>query len=115
MAGKDFKSKMKADPKKPTEAKVDPVQVDPVQTTEVPVQATEEAPKKRSAGRPKTKTEDCKTINVAIPVSLLEKMNVAKVMYKDNLTLYVNKLIEKDIEANYERYEQFAEMQQSMM
>lgn len=103
MATKDFTKTLRKDPKQVT-----------APTTEPP-QAPEEVPVKKRAGRPKTKTEDCKTINIAVPVSLLEQMNIAKVMYKDNLTLYINKLIEKDLEANLEKYQQFAEMQQNMM
>lgn len=89
-----------------------PVSVEVKETTAPTIP---ESSVKKRAGRPKTKTEDCKTINIAVPVSLLEQMNVAKVMYKDNLTLYINKLIEKDLEANYQKYEDFAKMQQDMM
>lgn len=100
---KDFKSKLKQDPKKVTTA---------TESTEAeaPVEVIETKPKKK-VGRPKTKTEDCKAINIAVPLSVLEKMEVAKVMYRDNLTLYVNRIIEKDLEANYDKYKQFADMQ----
>lgn len=102
MATKDFTTNMRKDPKKVT-------------PKAEPIQTPEEAPVKKRAGRPKTKTEDCKTINIAVPVSVLEKMDVAKAMYNGNLTLYINKLIEKDLEANYQRYEEFAKMQQELM
>ena len=59
---------------------------------------------KKKPGRPKTKTEKTKTINIAVPVSVLEKIDIAKVCYGNNLTCYINRLIEKDIEANYEEY-----------
>ncbi len=59
---------------------------------------------KKRPGRPKTKTEETKTINIAVPVSVLEKMDIAKVCYGNNLTCYINRLIEKDIKANYEEY-----------
>ena len=60
-------------------------------------------------GRPKTKTEATRTINVAIPVSMLEKIDTAKICYGNNLTLYINKLIERDIDANYENYKNIAD------
>lgn len=59
---------------------------------------------KRKVGRPKTKTEETKTINIAVPISVLEKMDVAKVCYGNNLTGYINKLIEKDMEIHYDEY-----------
>ena len=69
----------------------------------------EEPKEKRKVGRPKTKTEDTKTINIAGPVSVLEKLDTVKVCYGNNLTQYINKLIEKDIEANYDNYKQIAD------
>ena len=60
-------------------------------------------------GRKKTKTEPTKTINIAVPVSVLEKLNTVKVCYGNNLTQYINKLIEKDIEANYDNYKHIAD------
>lgn len=70
---------------------------------------TEEPKEKRKVGRPKTKTEDTKTINIAVPVSVLEKLDTVKVCYGNNLTQYINKLIEKDIEANYDNYKHIAD------
>lgn len=61
---------------------------------------------KLKVGRPKIKTEETKTINIAVPVSVLEKLNMIKKCYGNNLTEYINILIEKDIEVNYEKYEQ---------
>lgn len=61
--------------------------------------------KKSKVGRPKIKTEKTKTINIAVPVSMLDKLNIAKICYNNNLTQYINKLIEKDIEANFNDYE----------
>lgn len=69
----------------------------------------EEPKEKRKVGRPKTKTEDTKTINIAVPVSVLEKLDTVKVCYGNNLTQYINKLIEKDIEANYDNYKHIAD------
>lgn len=61
---------------------------------------------KPKVGRPKIKTEETKTINIAVPVSILEKLNMIKKCYGNNLTEYINILIEKDIAVNYEKYEQ---------
>lgn len=91
--------------------------VTPVATDETPKATVEpkkptkaEEPKeKRKVGRPKTKTEDTKTINIAVPVSVLEKLDTVKVCYGNNLTQYINKLIEKDIEANYDNYKHIAD------
>lgn len=77
----------------------------------VPEAPKTEAKPKKKVGRPKTKTEECKTVNIAIPISLLEQVNVAKKIYNDNMTLYINKLIERDLEENSEKYKLFAEMQ----
>ena len=82
--------------------------VTPVVPDEEPKVAVE--PKtKRKVGRPKTKTEETKTINIAVPVSVLEKLDTVKVCYGNNLTQYINKLIEKDIEANYDNYKHIAD------
>ncbi len=59
---------------------------------------------KKRPGRPRTKTEETKTINIAVPVSVLEKIDIAKVCYGNNLTCYINRLIEKDLKTNYEQY-----------
>lgn len=85
----DEEPKAAVEPKKPTKA--------------------EEPKEKRKVGRPKTKTEDTKTINIAVPVSVLEKLDTVKVCYGNNLTQYINKLIEKDIEANYDNYKHIAD------
>ena len=72
-----------------------------------------EEPKKKSkgkVGRPKTKTEDCKTINIAIPLSVLAKMEIAKSKYGDNLTKYVNEVVTKDLDANMETYQQIYDL-----
>lgn len=63
-----------------------------------------ETVKRRKVGRPKTKIEDTKTINIAVPVSVLDKLNVIKICYGNNLTQYINQLIKKDIDANYGNY-----------
>ena len=84
----------------------------PVVPDEEPMAAVEpkkEPKTKRKVGRPKTKTEETKTINIAVPVSVLEKLETVKVCYSNNLTQYINKLIEKDIEANYDNYKHIAD------
>ena len=86
--------------------------VTPVVPDEEPKAAVEpkkEHTTKRKVGRPKTKTEETKTINIAVPVSVLEKLDTVKVCYGNNLTQYINKLIEKDIEANYDNYKHIAD------
>ena len=64
---------------------------------------------KRKVGRPKIKTEETKTINIAIPVSVLDKLHMVKICYGNNVTQYINKLIERDLEANYDKYKQIAD------
>lgn len=63
---------------------------------------TNNEPKK--VGRPKTKQGEYKTINISVPVEFLEKLKEVKEVYQGNLTLYINKLIEKDLEENYDKY-----------
>ncbi len=82
---------------------------DPVKAIEVPAvsSANEKKPvttQKKKVGRPKTKTEPERTINISVPVSILEKMDVAKVKYGNNLTKYVNAIIKADLDQNYEKY-----------
>lgn len=60
---------------------------------------------KRKPGRKKIYTEETKTINIVIPLSLYNKIEVAKLKYGNNLTKYVNEILSKDIEENYELYE----------
>lgn len=60
--------------------------------------------KRTTPGRPRTKTEDEKIINIAVPVSIYEKMNLAKLQYNNNLTLYINTLIEQDLTKNLDKY-----------
>lgn len=92
MAKKDLMANLKKDTRSMGAAP------DPVETVAAPTK-----PKKK-IGRPKVKTEPEKTINIAIPISTLEKMDVAKVKYGNNLTRYVNAIINADLEANYDKY-----------
>ncbi len=75
-----------------------------------------EAPKtqpqpKRKVGRPKTKDikNTCKNINVAVPITLLDKWENIKIVHGSNLTAYITKLIEKDMNANYKHYKDIAD------
>lgn len=70
-----------------------------------PTSAKSDKPK-RKPGRPKVKTEDCKTVNIAIPISRLEQMEIAKLKYGDNLTKYINEVIAKDLTENMDTYQQ---------
>lgn len=68
-------------------------------------------PTKRRVGRPKTKDVKgtCKNINVAVPITLLDKWEEVKIVHGSNLTEYVTKLIEKDMDSNYEKYKSIAD------
>lgn len=61
---------------------------------------------KRRVGRPKTKDikNTCKNINVAVPITLLNQWEEIKIVHGSNLTGYITKLIQKDMDTNYERY-----------
>ncbi len=65
---------------------------------------------KRRVGRPKTKDVKgtCKNINVAVPIVLLNKWEEVKIVHGSNLTEYITKLIEKDMESNYDKYKNIA-------
>ena len=104
MVTKDFKSMMKSNPRA----------IKTAEHTEVPAQV--EATPKKTVGRPpldpdgKKKKDYTKTVNIAIPLDTLEKIQIAKVKYGDNLTKYINALIEKDLEANFEAYKTIYDM-----
>lgn len=72
---------------------------DPIVTPET-VEAPVEKKAKRAVGRPKTK-EPCTNINVAIPNRLLDQINEVVLGTKVD---YITKLIEKDMEENYQKY-----------
>ena len=73
--------------------------------------ATDQTKAKRKVGRPKTKDVKgtCKNINVAVPISLLDKWEEIKIVHGSNLTDYITKLIEKDMDANYNNYKYLAD------
>jgi len=58
----------------------------------------------KKVGRPKIKQGKFKTINIAVPIEVLNKLKNVKEVYQGNLTLYINKLIEKDLSENYNKY-----------
>lgn len=74
------------------------------------VERPEEKPVKKKAGRRPTdpdgrkKKEYTKNVNVAIHLDTFAKMEIAKAKYGNNITKYINTLVEKDLEANYETY-----------
>ena len=106
--GKSFKGNTPID-KLSGAAHISPVQAAADEEPKAAVEPKKEPKTKRKVGRPKTKTEETKTINIAVPVSVLEKLDTVKVCYGNNLTQYINKLIERDIEANYENYKHIAD------
>ena len=90
---KDFKSKNPLDHfSAPKEAPIKQAEID------VPV--------KKRVGRPKTKDVKgtCKNINIAVPITLLDKWEEIKIIHGSNLTEYITKLIEKDMDSNYDKY-----------
>ncbi len=97
MAKKDFTVNLRKDTRAMTSTPSPAPATSGLKAIEVPEE-------KKKVGRPKVKTEPEKTINISVPVSLLEKMNVAKAKYSNNLTRYVNAVIEADLDANYEKY-----------
>ena len=101
MASKDFAKNLKRDTRSMKPA---PDPVLKVEAQEPAPAAVVPAPKKKR-GRPKTKTDPERTINIAIPVEVLEKVDIAKVCYGNNLTAYVNAVIKADLEAHLEEYE----------
>ena len=106
MAKKNFMANLKKDTRAMTlehsQEKVSepaPVSIpDPVEIEAAPLKV------KKKPGRPKTKTEPEKTINISVPVSLLEKMEIAKAKHGNNLTRYVNAVIRADLDAHFEEY-----------
>lgn len=77
-----------------------------------PRQETPQVNQKRKVGRPRTKDikNTCKNINVAVPIVLLDKWEVIKIVHGSNLTEYITKLIEKDMNANYEHYKEITDI-----
>jgi len=78
----------------------------PEEGPQATIESKQEQPPKRKVGRPKTKDikNTCKNINVAVPITLLDKWEDIKIVHGSNLTEYITKLIERDMNANYEHY-----------
>ena len=83
------------------------VTVEPKKQPEIRKTTTE----KKKVGRPKTKDVKgtCKNINVAVPIVLLDKWEDVKIVHGSNLTEYITKLIERDMDSNYDNYKQIAD------
>ena len=96
---KDFSANLKRNPRTTAE-----------QTESVP---KKESVTKRPVGRPKTK-EPCETINIAVPIRLLDKWEEVKMALGGNKTSYVVNLIEKDMKENYDNYKQILEIKEKM-
>ena len=89
----------------------------PVETSEpVVAKPTTEKSEPNKAGRKPDdptrgiKKNYTKTINIAVEFDVLEKLEIAKAKYSNNLTKYINTLIEKDLEANFETYQKIYDM-----
>jgi len=91
--------------------KESPTAVEPKQMEPEPRQEKPQTTQKRKVGRPKTKDikNTCKNINVAVPITLLDKWEDIKIVHGSNLTEYITKLIEKDMNTNYEHYKDIAD------
>ena len=96
MASKNLTAHLKRDPHSTT--------AKPEETVAPVAVQTEEPKAKKKTGRPKVKEGDYKTINISVPVPVLEQMEVAKLKYGNNLTAYVNAVIKADLDANYSKY-----------
>lgn len=81
------------------------------QTEPEPKPENLEVKQKRKAGRPKTKDikNTCKNINVAVPITLLDKWEDIKIVHGSNLTEYITKLIERDMNSNYGHYKEISD------
>lgn len=88
-------------------AVVEPTPAEPKKEPEI----RKTTPAKKKVGRPKTKDVKgtCKNINVAVPIVLLDKWEEVKIVHGSNLTEYITKLIEKDMDSNYEKYKSIAD------
>lgn len=86
------------------------VTVEPSESKKEP-EISKTTPAKRRVGRPKTKDVKgtCKNINVAVPITLLDKWEEVKIVHGSNLTEYITKLIEKDMDSNYAKYKSIAD------
>ena len=85
--------KIKLKPKKKEniepDVKTEPVEID--------------TPVKRR-GRPKSKKEPDRQVNIRVPLSIMAEWDEIKSVYGNNLTQYINKLILADLKANKQMY-----------
>ena len=66
---------------------------------------------KNKGGRPKTRTEDVKIANIAIPQSVYNDMTeYAIILYNSNMTEYINTLIKRDLEQNIDNYKRVSDV-----
>jgi hypothetical protein len=81
-----------------------------------PTAAHTNTQKKKAPGRPVEKDvkNKCKKINIAVPIKDIEKLNEVKFAIGGNQTAYIVGLIEKDLNENYARYKQIADLQNSV-
>ncbi len=101
---KNFAQNLKKDPHSTTTAGAAGTAA-PANPVAIPIQIQKNMQKeKKKIGRPKIKEGEYKTINISVPVSILEQMEVAKLKYGNNLTAYVNAVIKADLTANYDKY-----------
>lgn len=94
---KDFTANLK---KKPEDVKIN-------NNTET-IEQQDTTPAKKP-GRPKKILIERQNINVKIPKELLEKWDQIKIVHSSNLTLYITKLIEKDLNENFEKYKKIVD------
>ena len=98
-----------ADTPTPTE---EPIEL-PVETVEQQPKTTKQAPAptevranrpKRAVGRPKTKDvkNTCRNVNIAVPLELMDRWDEIKQAKGSNLTAYMIRLMEHDLNENYD-------------
>ena len=108
---KDFKGKSPMNNFTLSQPITKPVTVESSEVKKEPEFKIFTPPVKKKVGRPKTKDVKgtCKTINVAVPITLLDKWEDVKIIHGSNLTEYVTKLIERDMDSSYEKYKRLAD------
>lgn len=83
-----------------------------VETKKEEAAVNKPAAKESKVGRPSK--GEVKKITLAIPVELLEDIDVAAMFHKGNKTAYINNLIKKDLEENLEKYKEFKKMMEQI-
>lgn len=77
-----------------------------------PIDKLAEQKPKNKGGRPRK--EPCKNINIAVPIRLLDKWSELKDALGGNQTAYIVRLLEKDMQENYDNYKQILEIQKKI-